>query len=205
MKGVLICLEGIDGAGKNTQAEMLAKRLGSDMTIRKYSYPDYKSRYGKIIREYLDKKIEMEMDEFFFLQVLDKQKDRPSIEKQLMEGEVLIMDRYVYSHIAYESAGGFDYEAAKEIVEFSKMPNPDIVIYLDVAADVSMERKHKQHSGKLDRLEAMSSYLNKVREVYDRLYHERYGTGNWIKIDASKNPAEIHEEIYMEVCKLLGV
>lgn len=206
MEGSLICFEGIDGSGKNTQAAMLGERLdGQGMGFANFSYPDYNSRYGKIIREYLDKKIEMDVWEFFFLQMLDKEKDKRRIEEERGKGKVLIMDRYVHSQIAYQSAGGFDYESAKKIIELSGMPRPSVVFYLDVSAEVSVERKKKQHSGALDRHESASAYLNKVRGVYNKLYDERFFCENWIKIDGREEAGVIHEKVFLEVSRLLDL
>lgn len=203
MKGILVCLEGIDGAGKNTQAHLLSKRL-SKLGIKSaiYSYPDYNSLYGKIIKKFLNKKLELSIDELFFLHVLDKQKDKEKISKDLKRGRVVIADRYIESAIAYQVAGGFDYKNAKAIFRLSGLPHPDVIFYLDVPVGISFGRKLRQ-KGSLDRFEKAKAYLGKVRQVYNKMYAERFDSKNWVKIDGKNKVEKVQEEIYMRVGKLL--
>jgi dTMP kinase len=205
LEGLLVCLEGIDGAGKNTQARLLEKKL-KEIGIKSviYSYPDYTSRYGKAIKEFLDKKIELSNDELVFLHLLDRIQNRASLRKDLSSGKVVITDRYFYSIIAYQGAGGFDYENLKMIVESAGLSLPDIVFYLDVTVDLSIERKGRQKKGKLDRFEAAAAYLNKVRGVYNKLYDERFACDKWIRIDGRGSVTKVQKEIFAEVSKLLG-
>lgn len=199
MKGLLICIEGIDGAGKNTQSKMLGQKLETiGIRSKIYSYPDYDSPYGKIIKNFLDKKIELSAEELLFLHILDKQKDRKRIENDLKLGKIVLTDRYVISAIAYPIAAGVDFESAKMVAALSKLPNPDIVFYIDIPVSVSMERKRKQ-KGSLDRFEAASSYLNKVNGVYNRLYKERFGCAEWVKINGKKDTEIVHKEIFSEL------
>ena len=201
MKGLLVCFEGIDGAGKRTQAELLGKWLQQEgFATKNYSYPDYEGVYGKIIRDYLNKKIEMGVGEFFFLQMLDKVKDAIRITGERNAGMVVIADRYVDSQVAYQSAGGFNYEAAKKIIGLSGMPVPDIVFYIDVTIEISMKRKASQ-KGDLDRHESFAAYLKKVKEYYDMIYKEKHNT--WVKIDSAKDIDSVHEEVVAAVEKLL--
>lgn len=205
MRGILVCIEGIDGAGKNTQTKMLSKRLADEGIVSVvYSYPDYNSPYGAIIKNFLERKIELSVEELFFLHILDKQKDREKIRKDLEKGRVVIADRYVLSAITYQTAGGFNYESAKAIAALSKLPKPDAIFYLDVPVSVSVERKGRQ-KGSLDRFEAASAYLNKVRGVYNKLYRERFDSENWTRIDGRAEPGVVHEEIFLEVSKLLDL
>lgn len=202
MKGMFVCIEGIDGAGKNTQSKMLGEHLKTlGIKSKIYSYPDYDSHYGRIIKDFLDKKIELTTEELLFLHVLDKQKDKTSVEDDLKQGNVVITDRYLISAIAYPIAAGVDYESAKTVAVLSKLPKPDVVFYIDIPVSVSMERKRKQ-KGSLDRFEAASSYLNKVSATYNRLYRERFSCANWIRIDGEKEVGTVHKEILSELNKL---
>jgi dTMP kinase len=206
LEGTLICVEGIDGAGKSTQTEMLAERLkDSRSKVIIYNYPDYSSRYGRIIKDYLYGKIEMENDEFFFLQMLDKQKDRAKIRNDMNEGSTIIMNRYIHSQIAYQCASGFDYESAKKIINLSKMPLPDIVVYIDVDIGTALKRKKIQKSGNLDRNEKSEEYLQTVKNTYKKLESERFGCRKWLRVDGNRDYSTIHEEIYMEVCNILKI
>jgi dTMP kinase len=195
MEGFIVCIDGIDAAGKNTQSVLLHDRLksmGFGVSLR--SYPDYTSRYGKIIREYLDKKIMLSVSELFLMFLSDMIKDRDKIVEEIKAGDVVIMDRYFVDTIAFQTAGGFGYEVGKRIEEFIGITQPAIIVYLDIPASVALERKLKQ-GVKPDRHEENIAYLEEVRKVFDRLYEEKYTAGTWVKIDGTRSITDIHREI----------
>lgn len=202
--GLLICIEGIDGAGKCTQSDMLKKKLvaeGTDAVI--FSYPNYDTAYGKILREFLDKKFELSAVEQFLLYLIDMERDRKEVQSKLASGRCVIMDRYFLSTIAYQSAGGFEFNKAVDIENVVSLPKPNIIFYLDVSVKTAIDRKMKQ-KGKLDRNEAAGAYLEKVRLAYERMYKEGVGNSKWIKIDGDGSASEIHEFIYSAVKKMMG-
>jgi dTMP kinase len=202
MSGFIVCIDGIDAAGKNTQAVLLHDKLRElGFGVAAHSYPDYSSRYGKIIRDYLDKKISLSISELFLMFLSDMVKDKERIDKEVAKNNIVIMDRYFIDTIAYQSAGGFGYEIGKRIEEFIALPQPAIVIYLDIPTKVSLERKAKQ-GVKPDRHEENLAYLEKVRKVYDRLYEENYTGGTWVKIDGCESITDIHRRILSIVTEL---
>ena len=195
MAGALVCFEGIDGAGKNTQSTLLVKKMQErGRRVSLHSYPDYGSRYGKIIREFLDGKINLDVNELFLLYLLDMVKDKREINEELSRGDIVVMDRYFITTIAYQCAGGFDYGDARKIEEVMRLPVPSLTVYLDVSVDVSLERKLRQ-KGHADRFEQNKQYLSKVKEMYDRLYSEKYSGAVWTRIDATERPEGIHEKV----------
>ncbi len=209
MAGMIICIDGLDGAGKNTQSTMLEKKLrnmGYPVSLR--SYPDYESRYGKIIREHLTKKITLNVYEFFLMFVADMMKDKVSVDEEVKNGGIAIMDRYFIATVAYQSAGGFDFEKAKAIESIVGLAPPDIVFYLHVPVSVSQERKIKQkslHGDSADRHEADRVYLSRVMNMYDRLYDDKYPDGTaWVKIDATRSIEQVHEQIMNVVTEKIG-
>ena len=200
VEGLFVCIEGIDGSGKTTQAKLLIDKIqGSGKKVSLFSYPTHDSRYGKIIREeFLAGKVDMGIEEQFLLYLLDMQSDKKNILESVSKGNIVISERYFISTIAYQSAGSFDYEKAKAVEELMSLPRPDIIFYIDIKPEIAFERKKKQ-KGKTDRFESAKEYMNKVYNVYEKLYSERYGSKTWIRIDGSKSEQEISNFIFSAI------
>jgi dTMP kinase len=183
---MLIVLDGVDGCGKGTQVELLKEQF-PDAIVFKYPTMNF-----SLLNDYLEKKIELDPKALFLLFLSDIANEQESIKESLEEGKTVILDRYVYSTIAYE-LDSFTYGDAKRIVESIGFLRPDIVLLLDIPSEISQDRKKKQKS--LDRYEEDMAYLEKVRENFLKLHGEGFLAGAWVKIDASKSVEEVHEEI----------
>lgn len=202
MPGLDVCFEGIDAAGKCTQATLLSQALEKmRIPAKVYSYPDYNFDYGKIIDRYLNGHLTLSVDELFFLFLVDMVKDKASIKKELAEKKVVIMDRYFYSTIAYQCAGGFDYKRAIDFVRLLDLTPPSVVFYLDITPEMAVERKLKE-KGSLDKHERDTVYLNQVREAYSKLVADLSDEVRWIRIDGSQSIEDVHKQVMSELLKL---
>ncbi len=202
MPGSLVCLEGIDGSGKATQAALLYAALArTGVTVSCYSYPDYGSLYGRIIRDHMDKRITLGTTESCLMFAADMSKDAASVRAKLSNGEIVIIDRYFISTVAYQSSAGLGRDRVKKLEEAICLPSPSLVIYLDLELRKALERKKRQ-KGRLDRHEEDIEYLGKVRAAYEELYMERYTGVRWVRIDAGLGSEEIHRKILAEVIAL---
>ncbi len=193
MEGKIIVIEGIDGAGKATQSRLLKETLEKEKkNVSMYSYPDYPSIYGERIKSFLYKKINLKVDELFMLYIIDMVKDKSNILEAVKNGNYVIIDRFFFSTIAYQSAGGFSYENGKEIIKLLDMPLVDKVFYINVPVDISMQRKEKQ-KGKMDvdKFESNKNFLSKVSTFYSKLKNERFYAKSWEEIDGNKSIEEI--------------
>lgn len=188
---MLMLFEGIDGCGKETQIRLL-KEKRPDAVVFKYPTRDY-----QMLNDYLEKKTAIDPQSLFLLFLADIAHEQEKVRKALSEKKLVILDRYCFSTIAYE-VNGIDYARGKRIVESVGYLKPDIVILLDLAPEVSQERKRRQKQ--LDRYEEDASYLAKVRANFLKLCGERFLTPNWHKIDASRSIEAVHADI----TKLLG-
>lgn len=198
MPGMVIDFEGIDGSGKRTQAENLRDSLKSDgYKVVLYSYPDYNSPYGKMIKDFLDNKINLNPDEQFLLYLIDIVKDREDIRKKVNEGYMVILDRYIPSTIAYQCANNFDYQKAKEMVKLLDVSLPNIIVYLDTPVKLSGERKIKQKNHK-DRFEGDAALLERVKSCYKKMINENFPS-KWLRVDGTKEIKEISEEIFQTI------
>jgi dTMP kinase len=203
MGGLLIDFEGIDGSGKKTQAKLLRKALlkkGFQVTV--YSYPNYKSKYGQIVKRFLDGSINLNADEQFLLYLLDMVKDKKEVKQKLQKGFIVIMDRYFLSAIAYQCANHFDYDAAKKIVKLIDLPTPSIIFYLEIPMDVAYCRKRKQ-KGIGDIFEENKEFLEGVIKIYERMFKERFLSSSWVQLDGTEKPEVINRQVLLNVNKLI--
>lgn len=184
---MLIAIEGIDGSGKGTQAQKLVERTQNlGYTSALLSFPRYKVTHcSKIIASYLN-------GEFGSLQdvppafaatlfAMDRLESRSHIEQMLQQFELVIVDRYVGSNLAYQSAR----ITMPERVMFSEwlfqleyevyaLPKPDLTLFLDVPVVTSKKlvgRKGRRNYTEevYDLHERDTDYLSNVREVYQWL------------------------------------
>ena len=127
-------------------------------------------------------------EEILELFVLDrKQHVEEKIEPALDSGAVVLMDRYYYSSMAYQVAGGIDVEEIREKHEFA--PKPDVVLIFDLPVSVALERV-KGHSD-ADEFEK-EEHLEKVREAYLDLENDPL-----VRIvDATGTPEEIFGNVW---------
>lgn len=129
--GVLIALEGIDGAGKTTQASLLADaltRAGLDVVRTK---EPTNGRWGTLLRNSASTgrlSPEEELDAF----LKDRAEHVETLIKPSMEaGKVVVVDRYYFSTAAYQGARGMD---PNELITRNEQfaPRPDLLVILDV-------------------------------------------------------------------------
>ena len=192
MIGVLVNLEGIDGCGKSTQSKLLLEKLegeGEKVIILK---EPTKRPHGQKLWDMLHGKRKATNEEILELFVLDrKQHVGEKIQPALDDGRVVLMDRYYYSSMAYQVAGGIDVEEIREKHAFA--PKPDIVLIFDLPVSIALERV-KGHSD-ADEFEK-EEHLEKVRVAYLDLENDPL-----VRIvDATRTP----EGIFGDVWKLVS-
>jgi dTMP kinase len=167
MNGLFISLEGIDGAGKSTQAQMLAeifRKAGHDVvSVREPGSTPLAERVRPIILDTemagLDSKAELLLYLACRAQLVSDV-IRPALER----GEVVISDRYADSSVAYQ---GYGRELGVDMVRQSNALatgglQPDLTLLVDVPVESALERR----IGEADRLEAE-----------ERAFHERIRAG----------------------------
>ena len=192
MIGVLVNLEGIDGCGKSTQSKLLLEKLeeeGEKVIILK---EPTKRPHGQKLWDVLHGKRKATNEEILELFVLDRiQHVEEKIQPALDNGTVILMDRYYYSSMAYQVAGGIDVEEIREKHAFA--PKPDIVLIFDLPVSIALERV-KGHSD-ADEFEK-EEHLEKVRVAYLDLENDPL-----VRIvDATRTP----EVIFGDVWKLVS-
>lgn len=164
MRGKLIVIEGIDGAGKTTIAKYVVDLMISKGIKAIYTCEPYDSQIIKLL-ESKGKELGAVMEAL--LLAADRYLHiHEVIRPHLEAGYYVICDRYHYSSLAYQGARGADVNWIKTINFF--VIKPDISIYLDVSPEVGLSRLSKDLKRRLRYLEDIE-LLQKVRSNYLKL------------------------------------
>lgn len=195
-RGRLIALEGIDQAGKRTQASLLARKL----SIRGYatsiwSFPDYKTPLGRQLKVYLAGRRKLDYHSVHLLYAANKWEQASKLQNQIREGANIIVNRYSPSNMAYGVAHGLPLAWLSSLEE--GLPKPDVVFVLDINPTISFKRKTRRR----DVHERDLEYLRNVRRAYIRLA-TKYG---WKVVNANESFDNVHSELWAEVSNLLNV
>ena len=184
----LIVLEGLDGAGKTTQTELLKERLDSRGLRYEYlHFPRFAAPvYGGLIARFLRGELGgIDAVDPYIVALLfagDRADAACAIRSWLAEGKYVLLDRYVNSNIAYQCAkieGSEPRQALQRWIldlEYghNAIPRPDVSLFLDVPFRFTERSLTSPRSGEDrgylngadDIHEASLSFQRRVREVY---------------------------------------
>jgi dTMP kinase len=218
-RGKLIALEGIDGSGKMTQLDLLARALEArGQAVFRISFPRYESFYGKLVGRYLNGEFgaldAVDPHLSALLYAGDRLEARPDMEAALGEGKIVLADRYIGSNLAHQSARVAP-ERREEFLVWLKrveyglyaLPAEDLVIFLRVPVTeahrlVGLKSARAYTNLKRDIQEADIKHLEETAIIYDRLATEP----NWARIDcintatgALLSPEEVHRAVLQAV------
>ena len=194
--GHLIAFEGLDQSGKQTQAERLAAALAdSRRAVELLSFPDYTTAIGGEIKKALHGKREYEADVMQLLYIANRYEYRPRLVATIAAGGVIVCDRYLASSVAYGEAQGLDPEWLSGVQTY--LPQPALVLLLDIAPDASLQRKQLAR----DRYERDLALLGRVRASYIRQATQP----NWQRIDGQRPKDDVTESVFSAVRTRLGL
>ncbi len=225
---MLIVLEGLDGAGKSTQLKMVTSYFSSlGRKVDYLHFPRYTAPiYGELIAKFLRGDfgaIDQVHPQLVALLFAEDRRDAASlIRSWTNQGHVVVLDRYVYSNIAFQCAKLAAPEEAAALrdwildLEFGRygIPRPTLNLFLDVPitfvdAKLKNSRKGGDRSylaGKADIHEADIAFQVRVRD----LYREQCGLDDsFLRIDCGDSAgnmlpaADIFRRIRSEIDKLL--
>lgn len=105
-RGAFIVLEGVDRAGKSTQAKKLVESLNKNhIPAQLIVFPDRTTHTGKLISQYLsDSNCKLNDFAIHLLFTANRWENVDKMKKLIAEGTTLIVDRYSYSGIAFSAA-----------------------------------------------------------------------------------------------------
>ncbi|MCX9010191.1 MAG: dTMP kinase [Candidatus Methanoperedens sp.] len=194
-KGLLIAVEGIDGAGKRTLCSFIREFLETQgIEVVQFAYPDYSSKWGKIIEDYLQNKIELNINEQFFVYFIDILKDQGKIRELLGDNKIILTDRYFSSTVAFQCAKGFNYQKAISIIEVMDIIEPDLTLFIRIPPQLALKRKFEQKKS-LDRHEKDIKLLKNVDYMYEKMLNNGTLSKKWIKIDGDQDLEKVEKDI----------
>jgi dTMP kinase len=204
-RGVFITLEGGDGSGKTTQAELLREWLSTrGRTVVRTREPGG-TEVGVEVREIvLHHRGDIAPRAEALLYAADRAHHVATVVRPaLARGEVVIQDRYIDSSVAYQGAGRvLDSEAVRGISEWATEGLlPDLTVLLDLDADAARGRLDEART-RYDRLEAEASeFHDRVRAAYLTLADAE--PDRFLVVDAARPVDEIAALIRARVASLL--
>jgi len=178
-----VVFEGIDRSGKSTQCQLLYEALEQKgLMVKKIRYPDRNCPVtGKLINDYLGKQIELVPEAASLILLANLWQMKETLNRN---DEILLMDRYIWSNVAYSAARSMSSEIFEKLAE--GLPEPDLIVYLD-ADPQKVQRRSEYGSERFDRVEFQIRVKNEM---------EKLARGsNVLRIDAEKNQEDIHTEL----------
>jgi len=218
-RGKLVAIEGIDGSGKRTQIELLARALTErGVPLVQMGFPRYDSFMGRMVGRFLDGDFGAleHVDPHFsaLLYAGDRLEARPELRAALDAAQTILTDRYVASNLAHQTARVWEKDREDFLTWLTQLeyglyalPEEDLVIYLRVPAHVAHTMVAKQSARdytkrKRDIQESSVAHLEQAAAVYDALARRP----NWATVecydeanDRLRAPEEIHREVLAAV------
>lgn len=184
----LIVLEGLDGAGKSTQLNLLRERAAQEgyptefLHFPRIETPLYGETIARFLRGDFGPASDVDPYTVALLFAGDRAAAAPLLRQWLDDGRWVFLDRYVYSNVGYQCAKIDDPTARKRLrnwildleFEIYGIPRPNLSLFLDVPSRFTAQSLATQRSGPdreylqgaQDVHEASLNFQQQVRNVY---------------------------------------
>lgn len=191
--GAVIAIEGIDGAGKTTQAKRVVRRLKSLGYRAAYTSEPTNTSIGRLIKKELSGRITNPHKQALLF-AADRIDHVYRVIRPLMEkGFIVVCDRYLYSSFAYQGVLTRDVGWVREINRMA--PPPSLAILIDVPVAVALKRKRRFRGFENAQL------LEAVRAAYLTLLEE----GLMVSVDGNRDVAEVERDLLSIISSRLGI
>jgi dTMP kinase len=192
----LIALEGIDGSGKTTQARLLADALRARQRRVVLTQEPTNGPIGSMIRAALRGEIKLPEESMPHLFAADRAAHAIDIRRDLMDGVVVICDRYIVSSVVYQGyslsplpADAGEAEAA--ILWLNRhFPQPDITVMIRVRPQVAAARLVER--GTPERYDGM---LDALAARYDQACAGDHGLASLVVVDGEQSELEVAQDV----------
>jgi dTMP kinase len=170
-----LAIEGLDGAGKSTQTKLLKSYFTENSLEYRYLHfprtnvPPYGEMIARFLRGEFGKVESVDPYLVALLYALDRSKSKSQINEWLSKGYWVLVDRYVYSNLAFQCAKLKNHEDKERLREWimkleykhNRIPKPDISILLNVPFNfVSKSLSDKRHGDSRE-------YLNGKEDIHE--------------------------------------
>lgn len=199
---LLIVFEGVEGSGKTTQTQILCDKLESVDQRAITTREPGGTASGELIRSIiLDQEDLTPMSELYLFNAARSLLIEQLVIPQLRKEVHVIMDRFIYSTMAYQSYGReIPLQTVKTINDIaSHQVVPDVIVLLDIPPQKALSRRPNPR----DRFEREAlDFHAKIRDGYLAMAHEN--PRDWIIIDADLAPDQIAEIVWGKIQPLLN-
>ncbi|NQU98757.1 dTMP kinase [Candidatus Woesearchaeota archaeon] len=224
MKGKFIVIDGTDGSGKATQTKLLVERLKKEgYDVETIDFPQHGQKSAALVEEYLNGKFgtadEVSPYQASLFYAVDRYAAARKIRTWLVEGKIVIGDRYCSSNMGHQTGKIKGKEEQDKFLDWVEdlefnvlnIPKPDMTVLLFVPPEKNQELVEKK--GKKEYIEGESPYdihtkdlnhLKKASEAY-RYCAEKFG---WPIIECTKDNKlmsveAIHEMVWEKVKEII--
>ena len=157
MTGKLIIIDGTDGSGKTTQAEILIQKLKTEgYEVETADFPQYNTKSSGLVENYLEGKygevddVDAKVASIFY--AADRYDASFKIRKWIDDGKIVISNRYVSANMGHQGTKIENEIERKKLFDWLyeleydifKIPKPDLNIILHVPASVSQKLAQKR-------------------------------------------------------------
>lgn len=163
-RGRLILIEGLDRTGKTTQCTLLSK----DLNFEYYKFPNRETPIGRIINEYLTKNMQLSDQSIHLLFSSNRWELQETIKAKLDAGVDCILDRYVYSGLAYS--------AAKNVVgmDLNWCLQPDIGLLKPDLTIFLTNDSYKDNKGFGEEIYETTKFQSNVKGKFEEIFSQKF-------------------------------
>jgi dTMP kinase len=185
----ILVVEGGDCSGKSTQCELIKKYFNSrKLSFSHFHFPMYgHNEFSDLISRFLrgefggiDK-----VSPYFVanMYAMDRYMFLPELNKAMANNDILLLDRYVFSNIAYQ-AGKYplsskESEKIREWIidfefDFLKLPYPDLNLFFDVPTEIIAKRLDGERKGDKEYLQGKQKDIHEEDMVFQERVRQNY-------------------------------
>lgn len=205
-RGLFIVIEGVDGSGKSTQANLLAKYLRSLGRRVHHTAEPTESGLGGMVRDGLGGEHPRTTEELAAMFLADRVAHNVSpksgIKQYLESGTDVVCDRYYYSSLAYQGVDGDLQWVADMNLNSPVIEKPDICVFIDLDPEKCLEhiRAGRSH---FEIYEENSAIIAETRRRYGIVFDMLKDRDNIVIVDGSRTPEEVSADVIAAVSGLI--